>query len=43
MIYIMVGLLFAALLAAFLVRSTWAFSLPGLLLLLLIFWLLFGF
>jgi hypothetical protein len=41
-IYLLVGLLLAALIVAFFVRATWAFSLPGLLLILLILWLLFS-
>ena len=41
-LFILVGLLFAALVAAFTIRATWAYSLPGLALLVLIFWLLFA-
>jgi len=42
MIYILIVLLFVALLIAFRVRSAWAFSLPGLFLLTLILRLLFS-
>lgn len=38
---LLVVLLFAALLAAFAVRSAWGFGLPGLLMLILILYLLF--
>ncbi|MHB0937966.1 MAG: hypothetical protein ACYDCO_08910 [Armatimonadota bacterium] len=41
-LFILVALLFASLVAAFMVRATWAYSLPGLVLLMLIFWLLFA-
>jgi len=42
MLYVLVALLMVALITAFIIRATWAVSLPGLLLLVLIFWLLFG-
>lgn len=42
MLYLLVALLFLSLVVAFLVRAAWAFGLPGLLLLILIFFLIFG-
>jgi hypothetical protein len=42
MLYLLITLLLIALIVAFVVRSAWAFSLPGLLLLILILWLLFA-
>jgi hypothetical protein len=42
MIYLLIVLVLAALIVAFMVRAAWAFSLPGLLLLVLILYLLFG-
>ena len=42
MLYLLLVLLLTALVVAFFVRSGWAFSLPGLLLLVLILWLLFA-
>lgn len=42
MLYLLIILLFVALLVAFVVRSSWAFGLPGVLLLLLILYLLLG-
>lgn len=41
-LFILIALLVGALIAAFLVRATWAYSLPGLALLALILWLLFA-
>lgn len=42
MLYLLVTLLLISLFIAFVVRAAWAFSLPGLLLLILILWLIFG-
>ena len=42
MLYLLISLLLIALIVAFVVRAAWAFSLPGLLLLVLILWLIFG-
>lgn len=42
MLYLLLTLLVIGLIAAFVVRAAWAFSLPGLLLLLLILWMIFG-
>jgi hypothetical protein len=42
MLYFLLALVFASLVVAFYVRSGWAFSLPGLTLLVLIMWMLFG-
>jgi len=41
-LFILVALLLAALVTAFMVKATWAYSLPGVALLALIFWLLFA-
>lgn len=42
MLYLLLTLLLVALVVSFVVRAAWAFSLPGLLLLILILWLIFG-
>ena len=42
MLYLLIALVLLALVVAFVVRSAWAFGLPGLLLLILILWLLIG-
>lgn len=42
MLYVLIALLLAALIVAFVVRAAWTFGLPGLLLLILILYLLFG-
>ncbi len=42
MLYLLISLLLLALLVAFFLRAAWSFSLPGLLLLILILWLIIG-
>ncbi len=42
MMYVLILLLLVSLGVAFLVRTAWTFSLPGLLLLLLLLWLIFA-
>ncbi|HEX2949018.1 MAG TPA: hypothetical protein VHV83_05555 [Armatimonadota bacterium] len=42
MLYLLITLLVIALIVAFVVRAAWAFGIPGLLLLILILYLIFG-
>jgi hypothetical protein len=42
MLYLLLVLLLVALVVAFVVRSAWAFGLPGLLLVILLLWVIFG-
>ena len=42
MLFLLISLLLIALLIAFFVRAAWSFSLPGILLLILLLWLIFG-
>ncbi len=42
MLFLLITLLLIAMLVAFVVRAAWSFSLPGVMLLVLILWLIFG-
>lgn len=42
MLFILIGLLLLSLLVAFRVRASWAYGLPGVLLIILLIWLLFA-